>query len=511
MIVEKSKRRFRWPRGIVLAATFVVALLALVLWYPSWRDWAAWDAACAEADRDDPGWRAADFFGPESFTPPEPTLTGRVWSIVEKLPAKWPNWATRIRDEDIPVLAALKPPEHSLEPGIELTPAESEEQLKERALSALDMPAPRPLNRVRPEIERGYWREAVRADWVADARALIGSLPAERLGQWQRPLIAHFDVDLQRSRTVVHVLNQHLVLEAEDQRGDESLQDIRSILAVARVQEERPMLISLLVQVALENVAATSTAQALALAQASPVALESLQVRLQQAANATILLRSLQGEQALIEDFVRSYKEGIVTPDQLDGYADLAAQKLTGWQQFDRWLYRIRGGGWHVSQSTEELHYYQALIHDLRSSCDGLTAGDDRSARVRGTMSEKTASSLRSVSMILAADSRRRAILSCAIATVAAERFRLKIGRWPAQLDELVPTYIQKVPADPFDLKPLRLRRVADGLVIYSIGRDFVDNGGDVEDWTKTDGNRVTDLGLRLYDPAHRRLPPVTP
>jgi hypothetical protein len=46
-------------------------------------------------------------------------------------------------------------------------------------------------------------------------------------------------------------------------------------------------------------------------------------------------------------------------------------------------------------------------------------------------------------------------------------------------LNELVPTYLSSLPRDPFDGEPLRFKRRASGYVVYSIGSDLRDDGGD--------------------------------
>jgi hypothetical protein len=42
-----------------------------------------------------------------------------------------------------------------------------------------------------------------------------------------------------------------------------------------------------------------------------------------------------------------------------------------------------------------------------------------------------------------------------AVVALAAERYRLAHKRWPNSLDDLVPDYLSKVPADPFADEPL--------------------------------------------------------
>jgi hypothetical protein len=95
-----------------------------------------------------------------------------------------------------------------------------------------------------------------------------------------------------------------------------------------------------------------------------------------------------------------------------------------------------------------------------------------------------------------------QALLRCAIAAVAAERFRQQAGRWPTGLQELVSDHLRCVPKDPFDGKELRFRRLEDGIVIYSLGPDGQDNGGTLSrEYKPAPG---TDIGFRLWDRGRR-------
>lgn len=71
----------------------------------------------------------------------------------------------------------------------------------------------------------------------------------------------------------------------------------------------------------------------------------------------------------------------------------------------------------------------------------------------------------------------RMAGLACAL-----ERFRIANSRYPERLDELVPQFIEKLPHDPCDGQPFRYRVTPDGYLLYSIGADFNDAGGKVDD-----------------------------
>ena len=66
------------------------------------------------------------------------------------------------------------------------------------------------------------------------------------------------------------------------------------------------------------------------------------------------------------------------------------------------------------------------------------------------------------------------------VTAIALKRFQLHEGKYPAQLQDLVPNFLATAPLDPMDGKPLRYRLKPDGsFLLYSVGEDGVDNGGD--------------------------------
>ncbi|MBN1124619.1 MAG: hypothetical protein JXA82_06400 [Sedimentisphaerales bacterium] len=73
---------------------------------------------------------------------------------------------------------------------------------------------------------------------------------------------------------------------------------------------------------------------------------------------------------------------------------------------------------------------------------------------------------------------RMRGQINSARVAIAMERYRLAEGKLPEALEELVPLYLDEVPLDPFDGKPLRYKQTNPGYIIYSIGEDQVNNGG---------------------------------
>jgi hypothetical protein len=66
------------------------------------------------------------------------------------------------------------------------------------------------------------------------------------------------------------------------------------------------------------------------------------------------------------------------------------------------------------------------------------------------------------------------------VCAVALKRYTLKHGKPPPDLDSLVPDFVSSVPIDFMDGKPMKYQLQPDGrFVLYSVGKDCRDDGGD--------------------------------
>jgi hypothetical protein len=116
-----------------------------------------------------------------------------------------------------------------------------------------------------------------------------------------------------------------------------------------------------------------------------------------------------------------------------------------------------------------------------------------------------------------------RAYLLTGLVAVAAERFRINHEDWPESLNALTPAYLTSVPLDPFDGQPLRIRRLPDGIIFYSVGPDGADDRGNLASMQVVLGRRPqpvpggpslprgSDVGFRLWNISHRSQPPPGP
>ena len=107
-----------------------------------------------------------------------------------------------------------------------------------------------------------------------------------------------------------------------------------------------------------------------------------------------------------------------------------------------------------------------------------------------------TPSILRSLAIL----AETQALASAVDVAHAATRYRLDHGEYPASAQALAPEYILALPLDPFDGHPLRWTKRRDGsVVIYSLGADGTDDGGQVE--PDQHARKAPDIGIVLKPP----------
>jgi hypothetical protein len=73
---------------------------------------------------------------------------------------------------------------------------------------------------------------------------------------------------------------------------------------------------------------------------------------------------------------------------------------------------------------------------------------------------------------------RNQAQMRLLVCDLAIRIYRAERGSDPGELADLVPEYLPAVPRDPFSEKPLMYRRTPKGYLLYSVGRNQVDDGG---------------------------------
>jgi hypothetical protein len=99
---------------------------------------------------------------------------------------------------------------------------------------------------------------------------------------------------------------------------------------------------------------------------------------------------------------------------------------------------------------------------------------------------------------IFSVGQRHMARCDSARVALACLRYRTKHGRLPATVAALTPDFLEALPPDPFTGKALHYRRDAEGFVVYALGENKKDDGGDTE---RRDGRKYPDVGFRVRRP----------
>lgn len=101
----------------------------------------------------------------------------------------------------------------------------------------------------------------------------------------------------------------------------------------------------------------------------------------------------------------------------------------------------------------------------------------------------------------------KRAAVSLMLACQLHHRSR---GDWPTKVEDLVPESLAEPPADPLGKSHelLRLKREGDDLVIYSVGPNGIDDGGNIGSTGSSSTSEHLDQGYRLKRPVRRENSP---
>jgi hypothetical protein len=345
--------------------------------------------------------------------------------------------------------------------------------------------------------------EALRADLAKAASALVEARKLKDLPAGRFPIVYAADFVSTRpacepAREAADLLACELLLLAQGDETDRALSSVRGILGCARAVGDEPLTASQRIRMDCRVLAAEGLQRALAQGVPSPGALRAVQDQLEAEEPEPLLYIALRGERGGYDWLMGKLQGGELTPREVSRGGKGLLGQLDG----------TATGGLREQRAALLRFMNQAVQaaelppHERVRALRELDAAADRLPPVPRRV-------LVPFAPAAAEEQCSQARLRCAAVAVAAERFRLRNGQWPAGLAELQRRgYLKEVPLDPYDTAPLRWRRLEDGLVIYTLGPDGKDNGGALSgaDWP-ADG---TDVGFRLWDAARRRQPSPT-
>ncbi|MBI3410696.1 MAG: hypothetical protein HY040_20355 [Planctomycetes bacterium] len=293
------------------------------------------------------------------------------------------------------------------------------------------------------------------------------------------------------------LLQWDAVLRSDAGDADGGLESCRALLNAARSVSDEPFLVSQLVRYAGYSILVVDALEpVLALGQPSDTALKRIEDALAREIAEPTLRHGLRGARAGFHRLMTTVAEGKAS---LAG-ATAKTTKLN--------LLSILPG--HLKSEhgrllvllTEMVDAASLPLHEQAAAFAALEA----------RLLEKPSVPAQFVfapSRIADAHRRTQAHLRCAMVAIAAERYRQRYEHWPKSLDDLVSAnYLDAVPDDPFAAGRIKLKRRVDGITIYSVGFDGVDNDGNI-DHDRSFRDPGLDLGFRLWNINARRQAPL--
>jgi ABC-type transport system involved in multi-copper enzyme maturation permease subunit len=371
----------------------------------------------------------------------------------------------------------------------------------------LDAPSPRQLH---PKVKRYLQRIITRSRAPLQEARRLAELPAgrfPRIQQDERNLA--WGSSLGRSYYLPKFLGFAAILYAQDGEDEEAAVFCLAMINMARSVGNEVSGMAAYSRSEGVGAAVLTLEQILALATPSERALARLQKLLEDESRQPLLLQYFRCQRAVSDRLMELMISGESNwnPFFLDGRTKSTAAQgfVPPWRVVD---VDTLFAGPLTSQRARLLEFFNALVEAAKLP-EKLQDAAITQAKVRFAITTKLSGNFTYVVERVPAIRYHLARTRCAIAALACERYRAAHGKWPAELQELVPIYLTEIPNDPYDGKPLRFKRVQDGLVIYTVGPDQVDNGGKL---LRNPRPVVgTDVGFQLWDPAHRRQPAGPP
>jgi hypothetical protein len=464
----KPVRRRRWLRYTLAIVTVAAAAAGLVYVYVSWSFESEMRTAIAETEALDPRWRL-EHIEEDRKTYRDEENAALQTIVVAKLIGRGRNAIPNHPNYDD--LFHNYPPERQLNAVQMNVIGEAFDRIEEARLEARklkDMPG--------------------------------GRFPIK----YSPDFISTLMPNQQDARQSMHLLQHDAMFRAQNGDADGALESCMALLNAGRSLGDEPLLISYLIHIAGDTMTVDAVERALAQGFPKPAPLEEMQRRLaQERADARHhWQQSMRGERAGHHELAQVIMSGKLRMSMLIGLTGRDRNVLEFFQdQFP--LAFARGYPSHLRYLNETVE--ATKLPDAEQI--GRMADLEQSIPSQSTFTRLLAPAM---AKVVRAHVRTQANLGAAEFALACERFRIEHKRWPESLEELVKAkMVEALAPDPCDGAPLRYRKLADGVVIYSIGFDKEDNEGNINRHRPEEAG--TDLGVRLWEPARRRQPPLPP
>lgn len=462
--IPKSRRpRLRWLTylAIVLSPGLIV-FVSRQGWHRSQT--MKLQITLTDLDRTEPGWRLADIEAAREKIPEDENSARVVVAAATLLPKMWSAW------RELSDMFAHLPPE---------------QQLTAEDLARLKME----LEKVRPAL--------------MEARKLA-ALPRGRHRIEYKPWVLDTQMTDQQETWRIVSLLCYDALRHEQERGPISaLNSCQAAFHAARSLGDEPSVVSQMSRMDGVILSCQGIERVLAQGEPPPERLAELQDLLHGEDDFPDLLVVTRGTRAVVHAMFDALESGAVPLSRLEGTLPPNAEPALAWSSREELRQshpaNLAAMSRYVTIARLPMHEQPAALKQFDLELRSLKQSDPLAVHLNTRLGNAFDYS-----------QRKHAYLRCLWTALAAERYRRKHTHWPESLDKLCPQFLVFVPLDPFDGQAIRYRRVADGVIIYSVSSDGTDNNGNL---VRAQPNSLgVDVGVRLWDAARRcQLPRPMP
>jgi Tfp pilus assembly protein PilE len=271
---------------------------------------------------------------------------------------------------------------------------------------------------------------------------------------------------------------------------DGAFADARSAIRLADVVRDEPLLISQLVWIAQQAIAARTVDFGIRSHQWTEPQLKEFQALFNRTGMLGLMAGAFEGERAMALSTMDAWCS---RPSEMDR---VLPEELPGFMTPRGFGMRIPGvvGLIRHNQSTLA-NYYSLLIRTTRATEEnGQRSGFNQELKALEAQMDTTLNAMTahasaytmltrqlapSVSKAVDKSVRGEQRAGLTATACAVERFRKQHGNYPATLHELVPALLTEVPLDIMDHQPLRYRKNSDDtFILWSVGDNGIDDGG---------------------------------
>jgi hypothetical protein len=316
--------------------------------------------------------------------------------------------------------------------------------------------------------------KALVAQYIADnneALELLHKAAAIKHCRYPIDLAVGFDAvlpDLKNVRESIKLLELEGLLHAENGEAELAAGSVISSFGLARSLEKEPVLISQLVRVACQAVAVSSLERAINRTEFTDEQLVELGQVITGAEDRSGMARAFAGERCQILSVFtesKSLGSGLTSPGIPSGLM-LGLYRAAGLADADAVIY--------LDLTNDYIETTRLSPHQRQRAATTIEAKIEATSKVHVLLHML----MPAFSRVITIDLRSIADLRTARVGLAAQRYRLAVGKLPDTLADLAPTYLEAVPKDPFDGNEMRYKKLEAGFVVYSINEDLSDDGG---------------------------------